>query len=558
VRFDSLVLSAITKEIKEEALNRRVENIYQPSPLTIVFSMVFASDILISIEPNEERIHLTDRKYPHPQTPPSFCMQLRKYIRGSFLKEVEQVEWERIARFRFSSGAELIVEIMGRHSNVILVEEGVIRGALKLIDEKLSSKRQILPGLPYQLPPTFTRKNPLYLSREEMREDLSKEEGELGKVLMKLYQGMSPFLISEIAQRAGLSPEKNLPLSEAEFERIYEAWEGISQMIREGKFQPIIIKQEGNLIGYWAVQSVQPYDFEERGKMSDAVEEFHLLQEREAKFRALKDSMKEEIEGEMEKWRKVKESCERALEEWGNVERFYQMGSLILSNLRLIKKGMESVTLENIFDEERRKITIPLSKELTPQQNADKYFQLYRKGKKAVEELKERIRKAEEELKVLEERYEKVMRSESLEELEALKEGKELEKEEKKKPMLPSVRSSDGFLIQYGKNARQNELLLKTSSPDDIWLHARGAKGAHIVIRREGKKEVPMRTIREAAQLAAYLSSARGAGVVPVDWTLRKYVRKPKKREKGFVIYTREKTIFVEPALIESEEKEEK
>jgi Predicted RNA-binding protein homologous to eukaryotic snRNP len=158
----------------------------------------------------------------------------------------------------------------------------------------------------------------------------------------------------------------------------------------------------------------------------------------------------------------------------------------------------------------------------------------------------------------LEERYEKVMRSESLEELEALKEGKELEKEEKKKPVLPSVRSSDGFLIQYGKNARQNELLLKTSSPEDIWLHARGAKGAHIVIRREGKKEVPMRTIREAAQLAAYLSSARGAGVVPVDWTLRKYVRKPKKREKGFVIYTREKTIFVEPALIESEEKEEK
>ncbi|MGC8844120.1 MAG: NFACT family protein, partial [bacterium] len=230
MRFDSLVLSAVLKEIRGKALKKRVENIYQPFPHTIVISMVLSSDILISLEPNAERIHFTDRKYPNPPAPPSFCAQLRKYIRGSFLEEVEQIEFERIARFRFSRGAELIVEIMGRHSNIILVEGGEIKGALKLVDEKMSSKRQIFPGLPYQLPPTFTRKNPLNLSEEEMARDLV--EGDLGKALMNLYQGMSPYLIEEILARAELSPKAFLPLSPDELMWLYNAWREIGDRVR--------------------------------------------------------------------------------------------------------------------------------------------------------------------------------------------------------------------------------------------------------------------------------------------------------------------------------------
>lgn len=550
MRFDSLVLTAVLKEIRENALRKRVENIYQPSPNTIILSMVLSSDILLSIEPNGERINLTDRKFQNPPVPPSFCMQLRKYIRGGFLTDVEQIEWERIARFRFSQGAEIIVEIMGRHSNIILVQDGEIKGAMKLVDEKMSSKRQILPKLPYTLPPNLTRKNPLTISEEEMEADLGNGEGELAKFLQNLYQGMSPFLISELLQMANLPPQVSLPLSDAERERLIVAWRELKERITRGDFQPVLLKRDGELVGYWALPTIQDYEMEERNSMSDVVDEFHYLKEKETKFLTLKESLKKEIEGAIEKWRKAKENCEKGLEEWGDVERFYQMGSLILANLRLVKKGAESITVENFFDDERRMITIPLSKELTPQQNADKYFQLYRKGKKAVEELRERLKEIEEQLQALQKRYDELMRCQSLEELEALKEGKEIKREEKK-PTLPSVRSSDGFLIQYGKNARQNELLLKSSSPDDIWLHARGVKGAHVVIRREGKKEVPFRTIKEAAQLAAYLSSARGAGVVPVDWTLRKYVRKPRKKEKGFVIYTREKTLMVQPALIE-------
>lgn len=552
MKLDSLVLSAVLKEIRDSALGKRVDNIYQPSPYTLIFSMVLSSDILLSIEPNAERIHLTDRKYQNPPVPPSFCMQLRKYIRGSFLEDVEQVEWERIARLRFSRGIELVVEIMGRHSNIILLQDGEIKGAMKLVDEKMSSRRQILPGLPYQLPPTLTRKNPLSISREEMEADLRNSQGLLAKALQNLYQGMSPFLVAELLQRANLSPQTPLLLNQEDIKRLVLTWEELREMIKRGDFKPMLLKKDGELLGYWALPSVQGYEMEGKASMSEAIDEFHYLKEKEKRFATLRNSLKEETESAMEKWRRIKESCEKALEEWGDVERFYQMGSLILANLRFVRKGMESITVENFFDEERKKITIPLSKELNPQQNADRYFQLYRKGKKAVEELRERIREAEERLALLERRYEEIMRCQSEEELEALKEGEKVKKkEEKGKPTLPSVRSSDGFLIQYGKNARQNELLLKTSSPDDIWLHARGVKGAHIVIRKEGKKEIPFRTIKEAAQLAAYLSSARGAGVVPVDWTLRKYLRKPKKREKGFVIYTREKTLMVEPAFIE-------
>lgn len=556
MRFDSLVLTAVLEEIRKDALQKRVENIHQPLPQTIVLSMILASDILLSIEPNAERIHLTNRKYQNPPVPSSFCMQLRKYIRGSFLRDVEQVEWERIAKLRFSQGVELVIEIMGRHSNIILLEEGEIKGAMKLVDEKMSSKRQILPGLPYQLPPTLTRKNPLLIGEEEMREDLKNARGALAKVLQNLYQGMSPFLIAELLQRAHLPAKAFLPLNEEEEKRLVIAWEELRETIKGKEFKPILIKREGKPLGYWALPTFQDYEIEERESMSKLIEEFHSLREKEEKLDALRESLREEINNAREKWRKTKESCEKALEEWGDVERFYQMGSLILANLRLARKGVDSITVENFFAEQRRNITIPLSKELNPQQNADRYFQLYRKGKKAVEELRERIKMAEEELNALDKRYEEVMRCQTPEELEALREGKETKKEEKGKPVLPNVRSSDGFLIQYGKNARQNELLLRSSSPDDIWLHTRGAKGAHVVIRREGKKEVPFRTIREAAQLAAYLSAARGARVVPVDWTLRKYVRKPRKSEKGFVTYTREKTLMVQPALIEEDSEE--
>lgn len=551
MKFDSLVLSAVIKEIREKALNKRVDNIYQPFPFTIVLSMVLSSDILLSIEPNDERLHLTDRKFQNPQVPPSFCMQLRKYIRGGFLTDVEQIEWERIARFRFSQGAEIIVELMGKHSNIILVAMGEIKGAIKLVDEKISTRRQVLPKLPYQLPPTLTKKNPLLISKEEMEEDLKRGEGKLTKFLQTTYQGMSPFLISELIQIANISPQTSLPLAGEQRRKLVLAWAGLKEKINRNNFKPVLLKREGKLLGYWALPTIQGYELEGRRSMSEAIDEFHYLKEKETNFISLKESMKEEIERALEKQRKAKENCEKALEEWGDVERFYQMGSLILANLRLARKGEESLTVENLFDEEHRKITIPLSRELSPQQNADKYFQLYRKGKKAVEKIKERLKGVEEQIKILEMRYDELMRCKSLEELEALKEGKETKKEEKVKPILPTVRSSDGFLIQYGKNARQNELLLESSSGEDIWLHARGAKGAHVVIRREGKKQVPFRTIREAAQLAAYLSSARGAKVVPVDWTLRKYVRKPKKKEKGFVIYTREKTLMVQPAPME-------
>lgn len=554
MKFDSLVLTAILKEIKKNALRKRVENIYQPSPLTIVLTMVLSSDILISVEPNMERVQLTDRKFQNPPIPPSFCMQLRKYLRGGFLIDVEQIEWERIAKFRFSQGAELIVEIMGKHSNIILVEGGEIKGAIKLVDEKMSPKRQILPKLPYQLPPTLTRKNPLLISEEEMSEDLKRGKGEIKKFLQTTYQGMSPFLVNELLHIANISPDSALPLSDKETKELLFAWLNLREKILKEDFQPVLLKRDGEILGFWAFPSTQGYEMEEKRYMSEAVDEFYYKKDRETRFFSLKESLKEELENAMEKWKKAKENCEKAIEEWGDVERFYQMGSLILANLRLIKKGAESVTLENFFDEERRKITIPLSKELNPQQNADRYFQLYRKGKKAIEELRERIKEIEKQLEVLQARYEELLKCQSLEELEALKEGKELSRREKKvKPILPSVRSSDGFLIQYGKNARQNEILLKSSSPEDVWLHAKGVKGAHVVIKREGKKEIPFRTIKEAAQLAAYLSSARGAGVVPVDWTLRKYVRKPKRKEKGFVIYTREKTIMVQPAPIQEE-----
>ncbi|MBC7328215.1 NFACT family protein [bacterium] len=552
MKVDSLVLSAIIKDIKENCLNKRVDNIYQPFPHTILFSMVLSEDIILSIEPNNERIHLTDKKYQNPPSPPSFCSQLRKYIRGSFLKDVEQIEWERIAILHFPQNVQLVVEIMGRHSNIILVKDGEIKGALKLIDETKSSKRRVLPGLPYQLPPTMGRKNPLTIGADEMLNDLLNSEGQLSKILQNLYQGMSPFLINELLLRAELPLDASSPFGEKELSRLVACWEEFKEKIKSGDFKPVLLKKEGKLVGYWAFPTIQDYEIEERKNMSEAIDEFHYLKLQETTLLTMKEQLKEELRGQIEKWQKVKENCEKALKEWGNVERYYEMGSLILANLRLVRKGMESITLENFFDDQRRKITIPLSKELNPQQNADKYFQLYRKGKKAVEELNARIKKAEEELKTLTERYEMVEKCQSIEELEAIREGKEIKKERaKKEPSLPTVRSSDGFIIQYGKNARQNELLLKSSSPDDIWLHARGVKGAHIVIKREGKKEVPFRTIKEAAQLAAYLSSARGSSVVPVDWTLRKYVRKPKKSEKGFVIYSREKTLMVEPAPIE-------
>ncbi len=546
MRFDSLVISAVVREINDKAKEIRVDNIYQPQPYLLIISLQRGRDILLSAHPQNARIHLLARKYPNPIVPPSFCMQLRKYIRGSFLLSAEQVGWERIVKLHFSSHYSLVIEIMGKHSNVILLDEGEnILGALRLVDETMSTKRHIIPKLPYRLPPTMKEKNPLLLSPKEWKEELMKGEGRLGEFLLHRFQGMSPFLVEEIAFRAYLPLDKALPLGEEEVERFLSVWGEIEEIVKEGKFQPGFILQEGRRVGFWAIPPSRGYEFQRGEDMSDVVEEFFARKEEEEEFLAKKKQMEDELRKEITRWEKIKEDCQQAMEEWKSAERYYEWGSLILMNLGRIRKGAESVRVKNIFKPDEREETIPLQKDLSPQQNAERYFALYRKGKSTVQQLEERIKETEEKLRELREKLEKVEQASSLEELEG--ERKEERERKRKEPQLPRVISSDGWVIEYGRNARQNELLFKSSAPEDIWLHARGAKGAHVVIRRQGKKEVPPNTLKEAAQIAAYLSSQRGANIVPVDWTLRKYVRKPRKSPQGFVTYTNEKTLFVKP-----------
>ena len=412
--FDASVVRCLTKELNQKLLGARIDKIHQPQKdeLYIVLrSMSGNYRLLISVNPSCPRINLTEQKYENPPQPPMFCMLLRKHLSSGKITEIEQIDFERIIIFHIESYDELsdlttkklIVEIMGKHSNIILVnKDGRIIDSVKRIDISTSSVRQVLPSLTYKLPPN-DRKNPLECIGNALY-DLDKREPE--KALLQEYSGISPQLASEIL-RTG--------------------FDTVMTKISENNFSPCVIYREGETtpLDFSAI-SLSQYgrdcEIHEKESISEAIEEFYNKKAHAALLNRLSSELIRLISNNIDRCEKKLGIFERQIQDASKREKYRIYGELLTANLYRINYGDKEITVDNYYGEEGEKVTIPLEETLSPAKNAQKYYTRYNKAKTSEEQALIQKEKTEKELEYLESVADEILRAESPLEIAEIKE----------------------------------------------------------------------------------------------------------------------------------------
>jgi predicted ribosome quality control (RQC) complex YloA/Tae2 family protein len=569
MNFDSIILSAVAAELNSRIKGGRVDGIHQPSPLDMVLTIRHGGGnhgLLISAEADSPRIHLTSVKRPNPKTPPGFCMLLRKYLAGGRLEGVEQVDFDRILHLKFlaydGERLTLVVEIMGKHSNIILVSaEGKILGAVKPVGRSKNRYREILPGRQYLSPPPLNKVNPLAVRPEELSQMLHEafeggcpDEKRLASWLKDSFTGISPFIARELAKR-----------SEGDTGRLKDEFLALFSGVREGEFLPVIISDDkGRTVGFYAFPSLQ-YPEENQHERPSICTVADIYFNTALPREELEDAREEflsRLRREMEGRKRSIDSMKETLQEYQGAERFKEIGELILSQPSLIQPEAESAELTDYYSPEGNTITVSLDPRLNAAENAEAYFKKFRKALSGAESLKEQVLREEGELGLIEKvlkSAESITKTEQIEELRKvlLERGIQTGKQEaaggKAKPEFEGYRiqkiTSGNWEILVGLNGESNDYLLnRVARPNDLWLHVKASPSAHVVIRTNNKPQtVPPQVLHAAAELAARHSESKHSSLVPVDYTLRKYVRKQKGGPPGKALYVNERTLFITP-----------
>ncbi len=603
--LDGIFLRHIKKEIEEEALGARVNQIYQPNRDELVLVLrtfgqrravpgaplnepeITPTDgaaarhneavsykvkkLLLSSRANSPRVNFCATTPENPAQPPMFCMLLRKRLGGGKLVGVRQLGCDRVLFLDFEcvnelgdlEGLSIVCEIMGMYSNLIVLnrDTGVIIDAMKRVDLTVSSRRFVLPNIRYELPEAQDKLNILEHTPEEIADAARNLPAEipLSKALLSVIQGISPIVARELEFRVtegatnrieGLLFEKLLRVL-AEFR---ETAEGC------GKTPCIVYREDGKPMDF-SFMPIEQYGscaaVKTTGGFSATVDEFYEERDARERMRVKSHSLQKLLTNLTDRAARKINKQTTELSQCQNREQLRIYGDLLHANLYRISRGASSVEVENFYDENGGTVTIKLNPAISPAANAQKFYKDYQKAKTAETVLAEQIEKGKAELAYLESVADSVNRAETERELsqirEELTEQGYLRRPKGKQPkqaQLPpkEFQSSDGFRILVGRNNRQNDkLTLKTAAKTDIWLHTKDIHGSHVIICAEGRR-VSDTAILEAARLAAYHSKARESTNVPVDYTLAKFVSKPAGAKPGMVIYVNNKTVFVDPA----------
>ena len=575
--YSGIVLSFVKGELENKIREGRVEKIHQPGPLEIVLWIHQRNNyrLNISAHPKYSRIHLTGQNNENPPSPPPFCMLLRKHLTGGRIISIEQEGLDRIMKitvrtrdeFQLVEEKTLVIEIMGKHSNIILLDQNnTILGSIKTVTEEISRYRKVMPGISYIIPPHGEK-----LNLSEMEEiqwlklhDLLAQnpDEKISRGLIGLFNGLDPLLAEEITYRAGLEPQKIVrELAGENLKNLADSLNSLRETILQGKGTPLILTNDkGDYQDFTCIQLTKHPDhqkifFDTTNEMLDRFFDYRIKQD---KYSQLKQHLQQLVNHELKKARQKSKGLEEKLKKSNKFDKFRLWGELLTAQLHLAEKGQEKVQVVNYYHPQQEKITITLDPRLSPAENAQKFFKKYRKLKKAQPLVKKDLKKTREEVRYLEGvKYN--LEEGSLEDTVDIKEElsregylktsrkhkKTKEKERDKAPRPLKFLSSEGLEIYVGKNNRQNEFLtLKIASKEDLWLHAKDIPGSHVVVKGEN---VPPQTLKEAALLAAYYSKASGSSNVPVDYTKIKHVRKPRQARTGMVIYDHHKTIYVTP-----------
>ena len=570
--FDAALLSCVTQELSPILLGSRIDKIQMPAR-DLVIAQFHGScgngRLLLSASSGSARLHLTTQAQENPAQPPMFCMLLRKHLSGARIAQLQQPPMERLVDITFDcvdemgvpSQKHLILELMGRNSNLILTgPDGRIIDCLRRVDFEMSEKRQVLPGLFYHLPPTTGKKDPLTITQQELSQGMAQATGRFDKWLLDHFGGLSPLLCRELSHRLFGEIDADLDMMSSETKEsaakvLYETFRGLTEQPL-----PTMLLSDDNPVDfsfcpirqYGSARQLQTYD-----SFSLLLDSFYATRDHADRMRQKTQALTKTISNLHSRTARKLENQRKELTATYDRERLRQLGDIVTANLHAITRGQPRLTAVDFYDPEMRSIDIPLSVQLSPQQNAAKFYKDYTKAKHAEKILTEQISKGETELQYLGSILDELQRAQTEKDVAEIRQELVLggyvrdtdrKKQMKLKPSAPiEFVSSEGFTILVGRNNRQNdELTLKQSAKSDLWLHVQKLHGSHVIIRCEGRTPGD-ETITQAAQLAAWYSQARQSQNVPVDVTPVKQVKKPAAGKPGMVLYHEYRTVHVDP-----------
>ncbi|MBR6069553.1 MAG: NFACT family protein [Ruminococcus sp.] len=571
--LDGAFLYAVKNEL-QPLVGGRIEKIHQPSREEAVISIRTregSRKLYISANAGSARVHVTEKSVDNPQTPPMFCMLLRKRLGSGKLLAVRQDGLERILFLDFECVNELgdivtvtlACEIMGRCSNLIVIDhEGRVIDSIKRVDEEMSRERMVLPGMRYSLPPRDDRLNFLTAEPDEITARLREEQpAELSKALIRVFEGISPVLAREWTFFAGRGAElRSDTVDGDQLDRLLFAIKSAKQKLTEGECCFCVAADKDGMLKDFSFIRLNQYGTlmltKELGSASELLDCFYFERDRAARTKQRANDLFKLLVNLTERTSRRISAQQQELAACAEKDTYKLWGDLISANIYRIQKGDSSAEVENFYEEGCPTVSIELDIRKTPAQNAQRYYSEYKKCVTAEEKLAGQIEKGEEELAYLDSVFDALTRAESENDiiqlrLELIQQGYIRSGGSKAKPpkALPPIeyKSTDGFTILVGRNNCQNDqLTLKFAEKTDIWLHTQTITGSHVIIVTDGETP-PDKTIEEAAVIAAVNSKGRNSTLVPVDYCLARYVKKPSGAKPGKVIFTNYKTAFVKP-----------
>lgn len=550
----------------------RVDKVYQPSREEIVVSLRTYRDggkkIVLSANSVSARVNLTTAAFENPQQPPMFCMLLRKHLSGGRLMAIRQDGLERIVSLDFECTNEigdivtnsLVAEIMGRHSNIILVRDGRVIDSVKRITDDISSVRRVLPGIQYEAPPRQDRLCLLDAEPQQVLDAIADSPERLCKKLSAVLEGVSPILTREMAWYSAKDVDAACnALSDSAKDRLRFILGRVKSAVSGGECCFTVVSEPGGRKKDFCFINIEQYStsmvISHENSANELLDGFFASQDRTERTRQRAHDLLKLLMNSYERVSRKLELQKKELAECSEREIFRVRGDLINANIWRLEKGQSKAVLEDFTTGEP--VEIQLDPRLTPAQNAQKYYTEYRKLDTAEKKLTELIAKGQQELVYIDSVFDAASRTDSesdlaeirreLREQGYLKGGVRADEKVKKTSDPLHFRSSEGFEILVGRNNRQNDqLTLKTAKATDIWLHTQGIAGSHVIIRTEGRQPGEQ-TLFEAAQLAAFHSKGRSGSGVPVDYVAVKFVKKPAGAKPGMVIFTNNRTLYVTP-----------
>ena len=578
--FDGVVIANVVRDMNRLLTGGRIYKIYQPEPdelLLVIKNQRENHRLLISAGASLPLIYFTSSNKANPLTAPNFCMLLRKHISNGRILQVDQPGMERIVEMTIEHLNELgdvcrkklIIEIMGKHSNIIFADEnGIIIDSIKHISAQISSVREVLPGRNYQAPPGQGKISILTLTADWMNQVLLKKASSVQKAIYGSLSGISPLLANELCCRAGIDGDAAVAsLSENEQAALYGELVRLKTQIESGDFQPNIVYQGKEPREFASVELSMFPDLEARffPNISMVLETFYAERELVTRVRQRSSDLRRVVQNALERTAKKYDLQLKQLKDTEKRDKYKVYGELLHTYGYDVKPGQKSLKCINYYD--NQELTIPLDPTLDPMANAKKYFDRYGKLKRTYEALTSLTEETHAQLLHLEsisnsleiardENDLTVIREELMEYgyLKSHGRGKKGKKIAGKSKPFHYI-SSDGFHMYVGRNNFQNEeLTFRLANGKDMWFHAKQMAGSHVIVKLETASELPDRTYEEAARLAAFYSKGRKAPKVDVDYTERRNLRKPPHAKPGFVIYHTNYSMTIEPDISQIQE----